>query len=209
MAFVSTSLRGARLSKTAHPVCSQSTRHVVCANAKRSSDGRFKFPPDDSENKAKQFEPFDGSMPLLPPWRPPSVEADFAYNARRIVSRETGVAASPKKIVKVESDGCGTLFAELVQEVGGEEVDGEYVAEKMWLRPLLLDSDVGGTFVDMRGGTDLVLEADKVSEVDAEMRTRVWINLAATESDVLERAVSDERWNENASKVLLVFLKSI
>lgn len=173
----------------------------------------FVFRPDDDDDgsDAHDFRPFDGSMPLLPAWRPPTIEADFRYNAQRIVSRESRAAAERqlKRIVKVESQGCGTLFAEVVQEVAPKE-DAQGAKErvaKLWLRPLLLDNE--DTFMDLRGGSDLVLEAGRVVEVDGEMRTRVAVNLAATEGDVVSRTVSDERWKESTSNALLEFVRSL
>jgi len=215
MAFVNSSFLGVRGTKLAQSTCASPVEHqfsLPCASAKGFDGKGFVFPPEDGGDARERFEPFDGSMPLLPPWRPPTVEADFAFNAKRLISRESGLQARKEnKIVKVESKGGGTLFAEVVQEtVVANDRDGSGNRQpKMWLRPLLLNSEVENTFMDLRGGTDLVLEASKVSEIDSETRTRVTVNLAATEADALDRAVSDERWNESGSKALLVFMRSL
>lgn len=172
---------------------------VVCSL--RHPDDNDKPRPPRRRKRREDFQPFDGSTPLLPPWRPPSIEAEFSYSARHIVSRERPVPPA-KKIVKVESGDLGTLFAEVVQEV----TEGE---GKLWLRPLLLDKGDEGTFLDLRGGSDVFLQKECVRDVDEETKTRLHINLLATESDVLSRAVSDERWNDVGSRALFAFINGL
>lgn len=168
---------------------------------RKGKDDSFKLPPI-RPDRNQNFQPFDGSRPLLPPWRPPSIEAEFNHQADRISSREKSTTQSQKKIVKIHSHGFGTLFAEVVQELGEEQ-------EKVWLRPLLLDSDESATSVDLRGGSDVVLERCQVEDVDSETSFRISVNLMATESDLLGRALSDDRWNEISSKAVMTFMRTL
>lgn len=176
--------------------------HPPRASNKSSGDD-FSLPPIRPQGK-RNFEPFDGSTPLLPQWRPPSVEAEFNYSARRVVSRERVSKTPAKRLVKVANRGYGTLFAEVVQEI--DEGEG-----KLWLRPLLLDSDDKdeNTFVDLRGGSDLVLSKSRATELDDETKIRVTMNMVATESDLIDRALSDERWNEIGSTALIKFMTGL
>lgn len=165
----------------------------VVASAKRPS------------NDKADFTPFDGSQPLLPPWRPPSLEADFTYSARRLVHRARHMEA-PTRLVRLESPGYATLFARVVQNVTSP--DG---TKRVWLRPLLLDAPTGG-FVDVRGGTDLVLPDHLISDdVQGEMYTRVVANLAATEGDVEARAVNDDGdgIDTSARTALMEFVRKV
>lgn len=106
-----------------------------------------------------------------------------------------------QRLVRVESAAHGTLFARVIQHVATEG------RERVWLRPLLLDDKSG--FVDLRGGSDIVLDKDKVEDVEAEMRLRVDINLAATEADFESRVVTDERWAESGTRALMDFVKGL
>lgn len=169
-------------------------RHTIRASSNSFED-------KDNLNSSFPFEPFDGSTPLLPPWRPPTLESDFSYNAQRIVSRES--QAEQKKIVQVKSPGYGTLIAELIQEIEAKEG----TKQKFWLRPLLLDGEKEG-FMDLRGGSDVFWEGGSVEEVAGEKRVRVEINLAATEGDVIGRVVRDDDWRESTSLALLTFMKT-
>lgn len=190
MAFVSSTFLGGRIRPPPQvPAARASPVQPPQALHKR----RYRPEPDEPA-----FRPFDGSRPLLPAWRPPSVEADFSYTARRVVSRER--AAPPARLVRVRS-GYGTLFARVVQEVAGG-------APRLWLRPLLLDG-AGDEFVDLRGASDVVLEAGAAEDVSGELRARVDANLAATEADVVSRVVEDERWSEVGSRALLAFMQSL
>lgn len=214
MAFVSSSFFGAKLPfkpKSSH------IRHdytfcfsEVRASAKGPNWKPFIFRQEDNESNDHNYKPFDGSRPLLPPWRPPTIEAEFRYNAQRIISRESRAAAQkqPKKIVKIESASHGTLFAEVVQEIEPQSAPEKPNAlKKLWLRPLLLDGEE--TYMDLRGGNDLFLDAAKVTDISSETRTRVTVNLAVAEGDLIDRAVADERWKEATSAALIAFMKSI
>lgn len=101
----------------------------------------------------------------------------------------------------------GTLFAQVVQEVMPAHTQ-EGARRKVWLRPLLLDG-YADTFVDLRGGSDVFIEAERVEQVEEEVKVRVEINLAATEGDWMGRVVEDERWGESAAGALLRFMTSL
>eukprot|EP00737_Agarophyton_chilense_P001633 gb/GEZJ01001832.1/.p1 GENE.gb/GEZJ01001832.1/~~gb/GEZJ01001832.1/.p1 ORF type:complete len:151 (+),score=23.50 gb/GEZJ01001832.1/:35-487(+) len=115
----------------------------TCAHASHNDgtgdDDSQQFPPLGPRFN-HSFQPFDGSKPLLPPWRPSSLEDEFGYTAKRIESRQK---AQPtlRRIVKVEKKGFATMFAEVVQELD----DGK---GRIWLRPLLLSNDQKDTAVN-------------------------------------------------------------
>eukprot|EP00177_Eucheuma_denticulatum_P001217 GFKZ01002196.1.p1 GENE.GFKZ01002196.1~~GFKZ01002196.1.p1 ORF type:complete len:204 (+),score=33.88 GFKZ01002196.1:182-793(+) len=176
---------------------------VHTPHAKAPPPSNHPPPPD------PPFSPFDGTLPLLPPWRPPSLESDFHYNATRIIHRESQPPSLP--LVRVVSPGFGTLFAQLVQRVEGTREGG---GVKFWLRPLLLDAceEIGGGFMDLRGGNDVFIDAgeERVQRVAGEMRLRVEVNLAATESDCVGRLGEDaDVWAEGTQAVLMRFMKSL
>lgn len=178
------------------------------ANGPSWSPFIFRGDDNDNEDLNHKYKPFDGTMPLLPPWHPPTIEADFRYNAQRIVSRE---AEEPlKKVVKIECEGHGTMFAEVVQEIGPQSArEGKQAKpRRVWLRPLLLDHL--DTFMDLRGGTDLVLDAAKVADVSNETRTRITANLAAIEGDMLSRQEASEwRWQDATSTAVINFVRDL
>lgn len=168
------------------------------------------------------FAPFDGSRPLLPPWRPDSLEQGFNYAASRIRSREPNYSAAEADcnteqhsaqsegfpLVRIchPRDGT-TLYAHRVQQTSGRGGGAGGVA-RVWLRPLLLDGDEG--FVDVRGGADLVLDASVgAQEVASELATRVRVNLAATEAEVQARAALDDAFGGLAAQALLEFVRKL
>lgn len=172
------------------------------ACAKNPGGHNFDELPPIHRHHRHEFARFDGSKPLLPPWRPESLEAEFNYSARRVESRERGADRVHRKIVKVEKLGFATMFAEVVQEID----DGK---GRIWLRPLLMDSHGQDGFVDLRGATDVVLEKTSVSDVDSETKLRLSVNLMATEEDVVGRVVSDENWDKVSTNAVLLFLKKL
>ncbi|KAI0560003.1 hypothetical protein FGB62_128g014 [Gracilaria domingensis] len=201
MAFVSSFTVNSVRQQRAVGKCS--TRRIcVRASAKdgEDDDDSQRFPPL-GPHFNHSFHHFDGSKPLLPPWRPASLEDEFGYTASRIESRERE-KPSFRRIVKVEKEGFATMFAEVVQEPNDER-------GRMWLRPLLLSSHLKDTAVDLRGATDVVLDKKCVSEVDSETRLRLSVNLIATEHDVVGRVLSDERWDEVGTNAVLSFMKRL
>lgn len=176
--------------------------HVTprCCSGGKSGDKFDEIPPL-QPRKNFNFQPFDGSKPLLPPWRPESLEAEFIYSSRHVESHEK-TAPTFRKIVKVEGHGFATMFAEVVQEVDNAKGN-------MWLRPLLLTNRNKDTSMDLRGASDIVLEKKLVQNVDNETRLRICVNLMATEEDVVDRVLSDERWDEVSSRAVLMFMKKL
>lgn len=130
------------------------------------------------------------------------MEADFLNCARRVASRERDARVADRKVVKVESRAFGVLYAEVVQEV-------QNVKAKVWLRPLILNSFEDDTFLDLRGGSDIVLDSEVVEDVDSDTRLRLSVNLLATEGDVVSRAISDDDWNVTSSKCVMKFLQTL
>lgn len=66
--------------------------------------------------------------------------------------------------------------------------------------------------MDLRGANDVLIDAgeDRVQRVGGEMRLRVEVNLAATESECVGRFGDDaERWAEGTQSVLMRFMKSL
>lgn len=169
----------------------------MTAAARRLDLSGYGRPPDESDDDVP-FAQFDGSVPLLPPWRPPSAEAEFAVRAKRVERRES--VRSPRAIVRVDGAGGAALFAELVQRVGQDEGP-----ERVWLRPLLLNG-TDGTFVDLRGGNDVLMPAEGIAVCDDETRTRVVMNTAATEGELADRCAQDERWTEAGAAALRLFV---
>jgi hypothetical protein len=138
----------------------------------------------------ERFAPFDGSRPLLPPFRPATPEAAFSYHGARVREREeaAGAAAAARRVVAVRGGGAGegTLFAEVVQEEGLR--DG-----LVWLRPLMLRNGSAGEaeWIDLRQTSDVFLERAGLDDaaVDAETRTVLDIMLIAAEGDLWKRVV--------------------
>lgn len=164
----------------------------------------------DSSSENMNFEPFDGSRPLLPPWRPEfqSLEEQFTYTSSKLNKRVKHRKPDDTldNLVKIQHLASHkTLFASVISTSSTHE-------HRILLRPLLLDIHDGG-FVDLRGTNDVLLNAEQLlvdKDVDAVTRTKLRVNLAATEPDALQRFVSDENgvMSDIASNALLDFLSS-
>lgn len=189
---------------TANPQsCGQRQQHVVMLSASKGGRGfRRAFQPA-GDDAPSNFEPYDGSMPLLPAWRPSSLEQAFDYAASRVSHRERDME-EPAKVVRVVTTDHATMFASVVQEVEGSP----HRPARVWLRPLLLDAADG--FVDLRGVSDVVLDFKFVcDDVDQRTRTSVHVNLAATESDLSARIIADDPASGVASDALVNFLRRL
>lgn len=164
----------------------------------------------DRSSQNMNFEPFDGSRPLLPPWRPEfqSLEEQFTYTSSKLNKRfkHRKPDDTLDNLVKIQHLASHkTLFASVISTSSTHE-------HRIWLRPLLLDMHDGG-FVDLRGTNDVLLDAGQLlveKDVDAVTRTKLRVNLAATEPDALQRFVSDDNgvMSDIASNALLDFLSS-
>lgn len=166
---------------------------------------------NNQNSNSKKFESFDGSQPLLPPWRPESLEQAFNHASSRISSRENPKIQPelPQTIISLKvtnsESKITTMFASVIQAVDHGD------KHRVWLRPLLLDASVGG-FVDLRGTSDLLLDqylvGDKVDEIT---RMKLRVNLTATECDLYERTadVIDGLSTQVASDALVQFLSRL
>lgn len=149
------------------------------------------------DGAARRFEPFDGSLPLLPPFRPATPEADFARHGERVRGRERAAreAREARRVVSLLSGG-DRLYAEMVQEAGVK--DG-----KVWLRPLMLHVGEGGGrredeerdgesyWMDLRQTSDVLLPKEAVCMEPVEPARKVVLDmtLAAAEKDLYKRVV--------------------
>lgn len=159
----------------------------------------FRSRPSRSDDK---FESFDGSLPLLPPWRPSSPEEDFVYHGRRARAREQA-AQSFRRIVSVSADGDtgDVLFAEVIQDTQKEGT--------MWVRPLLMRNQSKDTLLDMRGTIDILLPSSCVAEPDLETRTFVSMSVAASEHDFYNRFLGDDSEIQENCRLLNTFVQSL
>lgn len=178
--------------------------HHHCLRASAGGKGR---PPrrlfrPARDGKPRDYEAFDGSQPLLPQWKPASLEEDFGYAASRIERRETR-ADPPMHVVRVVTTNHATLFAAVVQHV-----DAANRPPRVWLRPLLLDGRTG--FIDLRGATDLLIDLNFIKDdVDARTRTSLRATLAATEPDLPTHGTEGDSYLQVASAALVEFLNKL
>lgn len=166
--------------------------------------GRHRRLPDD-------FQPFDGSVPLLPPWRPESLEQAFNYASMRVHRPVSSDDASSDRLVRLQCPGHATLYAHVLQYSDKQDSESQS-SQKVWLRPLLLDaidSDCSQGFLDLRGVSDLVVHSRFVHSVDdPQVALSVKLNLAATHADTTARvALDDGAFSHVASDALFEFVK--
>lgn len=153
-------------------------------------------------NNPRDYESFDGSQPLLPPWQPSSLEEAFTYAASRVERREKR-SEPPMHVVRVVTANHSTLFAAVVQHI-----DAAHRPPRVWLRPLLLDGRTG--FIDLRGASDLLLDTCFVKDdVDARTSTSLRATLAATEPDLASHTTEEDPYSHVASTALVEFLKTL
>jgi hypothetical protein len=171
----------------------------------RASMGRRPSRPPES------FEPFDGSMPMLPPWRPASPEEDFSYHSAHTRACERAAEdLRPIVAVAATSDEQEVLYAELVQ--------GGLKGGRAWLRPLMLvkrgaggsegDSH-GDSWLDMRATSDVFLPEHLVVTPDDTARTLVVMSVAASERDLLDRCIGSDDGFEDSRFILSDFVRKL
>lgn len=197
MAFVPSSFLGAALftgQHTSRPATNSHRPQAKASGGNNKNNGAFRKVNGKSP---KDFEKFDGSQPLLPPYRPESLEQTFSYTARQFKRRETPVLDTV-----MLRGGASVLFANVIQNIAPK--DG---VSRVWLRPLILDNDTG--FIDVRGANDLVLDADLVQAVAPELCTRLEVNLAATEAEFLSKCALDDQVCRVASSALVDFMHHV
>lgn len=191
-------------------------------NIRRRSGGPHRFPPHPS-----QFQHFDGSVPLLPPWRPETIEQDFSYASARVHRPPSHDDVWARNLVRLDCPGHATLYAHVVQYSEGgnsgtspsNKTDNHSV-QKVWLRPLLLDAQeqtytkaTMKGFVDLRGLSDLVVHSRFVAPIDdPAVALSIRLNLAATNEDVATRITLDDddgTFSRLASDTLFDFVRRL
>lgn len=196
------------------PLRSASRRPVDARRALQPTAGLRAFRPftppspgdsDGSEGDPPRFAPFDGSRPLLPPFRPATPEAEITFHVSRVQKREKAgeAAKAANRVIAVPSATKGTLFAEVVQD--------DLPHGKVWLRPLMLLGEVD-EWCDLRQTSDCFLPSTFLGDsIPSETRTTLQLNMIAAESDLMDRLVNDEREGDNEAhrKILSDFLQSL
>lgn len=191
-------------------------------NIRRRRDGPRRPPHHPSH-----FQQFDGSMPLLPPWRPETLEQAFSYASARVHRPTSRDDAWSRHLVRLDCPGHATLYAQVVQysEKHGQidnpsDSTDNRRTQKVWLRPLLLDAqeemDSRTThtqgFLDLRGLSDLVVHSRFVTPIhDPAVALSVRLNLAATSADASTRAALDDdgTFSRLASDTLFDFVRRL
>lgn len=189
-------------------------------NIRRRSNG------SNRPHHPSQFQHFDGSVPLLPPWRPDTLEQDFTYASARVHRPASRDDAWTRNLVRLDCPGHATLYAHVVQysekDNGVTSPPGDTDSrrtQKVWLRPLLLDSqeqtetdaDTNG-FLDLRGLSDLVVHSRFVAPIDDPVvALSIRLNLAATNPDVATRVTLDDdgTFSRVASDTLFDFVRRL
>lgn len=191
-------------------------------NIRRRSDGPHRPPHHPS-----QFQNFDGSVPLLPPWRPETLEQDFSYASARVHRPSPHDDVWARNLVRLDCPGHATLYAHVVQysEAGDPDASlsdstGNHGMQKVWLRPLLLDAQeqtytkaTMKGFLDLRGLSDLVVHSRFVAPIDdPTVALSIRLNLAATNADVAARITLDDddgTFSRLASETLFDFVRRL
>lgn len=150
----------------------------------------------------RDFQPFDGTQPLLPQWNPSSAEEAFQYHGARARARERAAEEmKPVVCVTAGDDEKDVLFAEIVKR----GVQGD----RVWLRPLMMRRRDADSLLDMRATSDLVLPETFVQTPDDKDRIVVLMSVAAWEKDLLQRCISEEDGLDSRRQILTAFVNRL